>query len=79
VSKQQSTVIWLGIVIIALNLVVNASEIKSVIFSGGSKPSGGSSSSGGGFGLPGAGLGGLLPPGLLSTNSAPTPNNIQVV
>lgn len=54
-SGKQRAVLWLGIILIALNLISKWSEIKSVIFTGsGSANSGGSSSggsSGGSFGI----------------------------
>lgn len=31
-TSRQSTVIWLGLVLVALNLVIHAADIKSVIF-----------------------------------------------
>jgi hypothetical protein len=44
-SGKQRAVLWLGIILIALNLVKNWSQIKSVIFTG-SSTAGGSGSSG---------------------------------
>lgn len=34
-TRSQVTVMWLGLFIVALNVVVHIAEIKSVIFSGG--------------------------------------------
>lgn len=34
-SKAQNTVIWLGLILITLNLLVNIGELKSVLFGGG--------------------------------------------
>jgi hypothetical protein len=31
-TRQQSTVIWLGLVLVAFNLIIHIGEIKSVIF-----------------------------------------------
>jgi hypothetical protein len=44
-NQQQTTIMWLGIILIALNLVINIGELKSVIFnepapSANTKPSG---------------------------------------
>jgi hypothetical protein len=33
-TKAQSTVIWLGLVLVTLNLIIHIGEIKSVIFGG---------------------------------------------
>ena len=33
-SRQQTTVIWLGLVLIALNLVIHISDLKSMLFGG---------------------------------------------
>jgi hypothetical protein len=46
-SQHQTTVIWLGLVLIALNLILNLAELKSVIFSG----STGGGSGGGSHGI----------------------------
>jgi hypothetical protein len=62
-SGKQRAVLWLGIILIALNLVAKWSEIKSVIFTSPSTaPSGGGSSSTPGIGgLPfPLNIGGLL-------------------
>lgn len=74
-SGKQRAVLWLGIILIALNLVSKWSEIKSVIFTSPSTaPSGGGSSS-----TPG--IGGLPFPlnigGLLS--STPATNTVTPV
>jgi hypothetical protein len=75
-SGKQRAVLWLGIILIALNIVAKWSEIKSVIFTGpgGAPSSGGSSSSGSGgsnFGI------GSLPfpfnVGGLLNSATPTP------
>lgn len=72
-SGKQRAVLWLGIILIALNLVKNWAQIKSVIFTGSSTSSGsGGSSSGGSSSTPG--IGGLPFPfnigGLLSNTPA---------
>ena len=33
-TKQQNTVIWLGLVLIALNLVIHISDLKTLLFGG---------------------------------------------
>jgi hypothetical protein len=33
-SKYQTSIIWLGLILIALNVIVNLSEFKSVLFNG---------------------------------------------
>jgi hypothetical protein len=35
-NRYQTNIIWLGLILIALNLVVNLAEVKSVIFNGAS-------------------------------------------
>jgi hypothetical protein len=40
-TRQQSTVIWLGLILVTLNLIVNIAEVKAVIFGGSAaKPAG---------------------------------------
>lgn len=34
-NRYQVNIIWLGLILIALNIIVNLSELKSVIFGGG--------------------------------------------
>lgn len=38
-TNHQSTVIWLGLILVTLNLIINAGEIKSVLFGGGNSSS----------------------------------------
>jgi hypothetical protein len=45
-SGKASAVLWIGLIIIALNLMSQWSEIKKVLFSGSSGGSGGTSSPG---------------------------------
>jgi hypothetical protein len=55
-TGQQRTVLWIGLILVGLNLVTRWTEIRSVIFSGAGIGagigSGGSSSGGGGFTIP---------------------------
>jgi hypothetical protein len=56
VNGQQRAVLWIGLILVGLNLVRHWASIRDVIFSGAGITSGiggGSSSSGGGFKLPG--------------------------
>jgi hypothetical protein len=78
-SGKQRAVLWLGVILIALNLVSKWSEIKGVIFTGSSTaPSGGGSGSGSSS-TPG--IGGLPFPlnvgGLLS--NTPSTNTVTPV
>lgn len=34
-TRQQSTVIWVGLILVAMNIVINWAEIKPVIFGSG--------------------------------------------
>lgn len=72
-SGKQRAVLWIGLLIIGLNLVSKWSEIKGVIFTG---PKTTTPSGGGNSGLPGFSL---LPPGLIAAgNAATTPTNNKV-
>lgn len=55
-NGQQRTVLWIGLILVALNLVGHWTEIRNVIFSGAGIGAGigtgGSSNSGGGFTIP---------------------------
>lgn len=55
-NGQQRTVLWIGLILVGLNLVNHWTEIRDVIFSGAGIGagigSGGSNSSGGGFTIP---------------------------
>jgi hypothetical protein len=52
-TGEQRAVLWIGILLVSLNLVMKWSDIRAIIFtgSGASAPSSGSDSSGGGGGL----------------------------
>jgi len=83
-TGQQRTVLWLGLILVGLNLVMHWKEIVGVIFQGSGGfgiPGSGSSSGGGGFHLPGLpGIG--FPPsiGILSTPSHSTKKaNVQIM
>lgn len=54
-NSQAKTVMWIGLFLIAMNIVINWQEIRALIFTG---PS--SSGGGGGGGIGGI-IGGLLP------------------
>jgi hypothetical protein len=66
-SKAQSSVIWLGLVLVTLNLIIHIGEIKSVIFGG----SGGSASA------PAQNPGSNATPAP-TPNQSPTPSTVQV-
>ena len=70
-SGKQRAVLWLGVLLIGLNLVSKWGELKSVIFSSGNSSSG----SGGGFHLPT-----VLPPVFVNQggNAQTTPSNNKV-
>jgi hypothetical protein len=44
-SKYQSNIIWLGLIMIVLNIAVHMSEVKSVIFGNGTTTTSSSTSS----------------------------------
>jgi hypothetical protein len=75
-SGKQRAVLWLGIILITLNLVKNWKEISSVIFTG-SSTAGGSGSKSGSGSTPG--IGGLGFPfnigGIVGLTSNTPPNN----
>jgi hypothetical protein len=78
-TGQQRAVLWIGLILVGLNLVSRWSEIRSVIFSGAGIGSGigGSSGGGGGFHLPIP-----FPPsiGILSQPSQSTKkSNVQIM
>lgn len=92
-TGQQRAVLWIGLILIGLNLVAHWSEIRAVIFTGaditsgipGSASSGGSSDSGGLGGIIGrAGKGalrGIMPGGggLLAANPPQQTKNVTLV
>ena len=73
-NGQQRAVLWIGLILVGLNLVGHWKEVAGVIFSGS-----------GGFGIPGSGSGGgfsLFPPGIgiLSQPSHSTKkSNVQIM
>jgi hypothetical protein len=81
-NGQQRAVLWIGLILVGLNLVSHWTEIKSVIFSGAGISAGiGSGSSSGGIGgiLPGAiggALHGIVPGGVLLNTKK---SNVQVM
>jgi hypothetical protein len=80
-NGQQRAVLWIGLILVGLNLVQHWASIRDVIFSGAGITSGiGSGSSSSSGGLPGLhsliptlpGSGGALPITMLSTNKTKT-------
>lgn len=89
-TGQQRAVLWIGLILVGLNLVARWSEIRSVIFTGagitsGISGTGGSSDSGGLGGIIGrAGKGalkGIMPGGggLLAANPPQQTKDVTVV
>lgn len=91
-TGQQRAVLWIGLILIGLNLVAHWSEIRTVIFSGaditsgipGSASSGGSDSGGLGGIIGRAGKGalkGIMPGGggLLAANPPQQTKNVTLV
>jgi len=74
-TGQQKTVLWIGLILVGLNLVSQWKEISAVIFQGSGITGGilgGGSDSGGGFHLP------TLPlPGLLTTPTTKTKTTLM--
>lgn len=65
-TKAQSTVIWLGLVLVAFNLIIHIGEIKSVIF-GGAAPAPAPAQNPGSNAIP-----------TPTPNQSPTPTAVQV-
>lgn len=83
-NGQQRAVLWIGLILVGLNLVSRWAEIKSVIFTGSGITSGfgsGGSSSGGGGLIPG--LPTLpfspLPIGITGTHHSTKKSNVQIL
>jgi hypothetical protein len=84
-TGQQRAVLWIGLILVGLNLVGHWTEIRTVIFNGAGIFSGGGSSgngSGGGFQIPGIPMipGTHLPLTFLNQPSQKTKkSNVQVM
>lgn len=70
-TRQQTTVIWLGLVLVAFNILLHISELKSVIFAGASfTPINGQAAAK-------AAANAVTSPNAV-TNAATTPSSVQV-
>lgn len=92
-TRQQNTVIWIGLILIAFNIIINVSEFKGILF-GGSKntassgSTSNSNSSSGGVstvpGIPAPASGGVtipfggFPITIPLSSTTATPSNVQV-
>jgi hypothetical protein len=77
-SGKQRAVLWLGLLLIGLNLVSQWSQIKSVIFTSPKAAPSNGGGNGGGGGLPFP----LIPPGFfpgLSASTTPPANQVKLV
>jgi hypothetical protein len=92
-NGQQRAVLWIGLILVGLNLIGHWQDIRSVIFSGagitGGIPNSGDSGGGGGLGgiiggSIGKGIRGIMPgggipiPGTFSANPPHKTNNVMV-
>jgi hypothetical protein len=86
-NGQQRTVLWIGLILVALNLVRHWSEVRDVIFSGAGIGagigSGTSPSGGGGFSIPDPlhllpGPGSFLPPTITIPTKTTKTKNVLV-
>lgn len=84
-TRDQTTVIWLGLLLVVLNLVVNIGQVKQIIFGSGSSssPSGGSPTIGipgqPGSNKPGIPIDPFIPgiPITIPLSATATPSNVQ--
>ena len=65
-TRAQSTVIWLGLVLIAFNLIIHIADVKGILF-GGTSSNSDSGASGNAATKP-----------TPAPNASPTPANVQV-